>query len=99
MILTHSMKNNQMISHKEFYVWLEGFMTNREWTVIRQIDIETIKDKMKEVSDIPNIDKQDRVNFSNLKRELLGENWNSQPFKPTGPKIIFNNEDPQSDDK
>jgi hypothetical protein len=88
-----------MISHKEFYVWLEGFMTNREWTVIRQIDIETIKDKMKEVSDIPNIDKQDRVNFSNLKRELLGENWNSQPFKPTGPKIIFNNEDPQSDDK
>jgi hypothetical protein len=88
-----------MISHKEFYVWLEGFMTNREWTVIRQIDIETIKDKMKEVSDIPNIDKQDRVNFSNLKRELLGENWNSQPFKPTGPKIIFHNEDQDTGDK
>ncbi len=89
-----------MISYKEFYFWLEGFMTNREWTEIREIDIESIKEKMKEVSDISNITKRDRDNFSGIKRELLiGENWNTNPYKPEGPKIIFNNEDPQSDDK
>ena len=87
------------MTHKEFYVWLEGFMTNREWTEIREIDIESIKEKMKEVSETPNITKRDRDNFLNNKRELLGENWNSQPFKPTGPKIIFHNEDQDTGDK
>jgi hypothetical protein len=37
------------MTYKEFYIWLEGFMTNREWTVIKEIDIETIQEKMKEV--------------------------------------------------
>ena len=87
------------MTHKEFYVWLEGFMTNREWTEIREIDIESIKEKMKEVSETPNITKRDRDNFLNNKRELLGENWNSQPFKPTGPKIIFHNQDQDTGDK
>ena len=87
------------MTHKEFYVWLEGFMTNREWTEIREIDVESIKEKMKEVSETPNITKRDRDNFLNNKRELLGENWNSQPFKPTGPKIIFHNEDQDTGDK
>ena len=87
------------MTHKEFYVWLEGFMTNREWTEIREIDIESIKEKMKEVSETTNIIKRDRDNFLDNKRELLGENWNSQPFKPTGPKIIFHNEDQQTGDK
>ena len=87
------------MTYKEFYLWLEGFMTNREWTVIREIDIESIKEKMKEVSETPNITKRDRDNFLNNKRELLGENWNTHPYTPTGPKIIFNNEDPQSGDK
>jgi hypothetical protein len=38
-----------MISHKEFYIWLDGFLTNRDWTVIQESDINVIKDKMKEV--------------------------------------------------
>jgi hypothetical protein len=89
-----------MISYKEFYVWLEGFMTNREWTVIREIDIEAIKEKMKEVSDIPNDNKLYMGNNLGVKRtDIIGENWNSQPFKPVAPKIIFHNEDPQSGDK
>ena len=85
------------MTHKEFYLWLEGFMTNREWVVEK--DLETIKEKMKEVSETSNIIKRDRDNFLNNKRELLGENWNSQPFKPTGPKIIFHNEDQDTGDK
>ena len=39
------------MTHKEFYIWLDGFMSNREWTVIRQVDIETITEKMKEVKE------------------------------------------------
>ena len=87
------------MTHKEFYVWLEGFMTNREWTEIREIDIESIKEKMKEVSETSNITKRDRDNFLDNKRELLGENWNTHPYKPAGPKIIFHNEDQQTGDK
>ena len=41
------------MTHKEFYIWLEGFMTNRRWVDIKQIDIETIQEKMKEVKDEP----------------------------------------------
>jgi hypothetical protein len=40
------------MTHKEFYIWLEGFMTNRDWVVIKQIDIETIQEKMKEVKEV-----------------------------------------------
>ena len=43
------------MTHKEFYIWLDGFMTNRNWTVIQQKDIETIQEKMKEVKDEPKI--------------------------------------------
>ena len=39
------------MTHKEFYIWLEGFMTNRLWVDIKQIDIETIQEKMKEVKE------------------------------------------------
>jgi len=38
------------MTHKEFYIWLDGFMTNRRWTSITQVDIETIQKKMKEVT-------------------------------------------------
>ena len=41
------------MTHKEFYIWLEGFMTNKRWTDFKQIDIETIQEKMKEVKDEP----------------------------------------------
>ena len=39
------------MTHKEFYIWLDGFMTNRKWTSITQVDIETIQEKMKEVKE------------------------------------------------
>jgi hypothetical protein len=39
------------MTHKEFYIWLDGFMTNREWNTITQSDIETLQEKMKEVVD------------------------------------------------
>ena len=41
-----------MLSYKEFYIWLDGFMSNRSWTIIRESDIETIQQKMKEVKDV-----------------------------------------------
>jgi hypothetical protein len=37
------------MNHKEFFIWLDGFLTNRSWTVVQESDIEAIKDKMKEV--------------------------------------------------
>jgi hypothetical protein len=39
------------MTHKEFYIWLDGFMTNRRWTSFTQADIESIQEKMKEVKD------------------------------------------------
>ena len=39
------------MTHKEFYIWLDGFLTNRSWEVIQQTDIESIKEKMKDVKD------------------------------------------------
>jgi hypothetical protein len=47
------------MNYKDFYYWLDGFMTNRSWITIQQIDIETIQEKLKEVkgdSDV-NVDK------------------------------------------
>ena len=44
------------MTHKEFFIWLDGFMTNRRWTVIQQVDIESIQNKMKEVKDDFNLD-------------------------------------------
>ena len=38
------------MTYKEFYFWLDGFMTNRCWTTIKQVDIESIQEKMKEVT-------------------------------------------------
>jgi len=37
------------MNHKEFFIWLDGFLTNRNWTVIQESDIEVIRKKMKEV--------------------------------------------------
>jgi hypothetical protein len=41
------------MKYKEFYIWLDGFMTNRGWTDFKQGDIESIQEKMKEVKDEP----------------------------------------------
>jgi hypothetical protein len=45
------------MNYKEFYIWLDGFMTNRSWTVIQQTDIECIQNKMKDVNDGFDIEK------------------------------------------
>ena len=37
------------MTHKEFYIWLDGFLTNRCWTVVKESDIDAIKEKMKDV--------------------------------------------------
>jgi len=39
------------MTHKEFYIWLDGFLTNRSWTVIQESDIDSIKEKMLQVKD------------------------------------------------
>ena len=72
------------MTHKEFYIWLEGFMTNRSWTVIQQIDIETIQEKMKLVKEEPDfdIDKWKHLSKSNTKH----------PIKTVNP-IKFNDDD------
>lgn len=53
------------MTHKEFYNWLDGFMTNRDWSIIRQIDIESITEKMKEVKDDFKLS-----DFTNLRQHL-----------------------------
>ncbi len=42
------------MTYKEFYIWLDGFMTNRRWTSFTQDDIESIQEKMKEVKENKN---------------------------------------------
>lgn len=44
------------MNHKEFFIWLDGFLTNRSWTVVKESDIDAIKDKMKEVKGDNEID-------------------------------------------
>ena len=59
------------MSHKEFFIWLDGFLTNRSWAVIKELDIEVIKDKMKEVK-----------NELGFDLELLRNNKGTSPFNP-----------------
>ena len=44
------------MTHKEFYIWLDGFLTNRSWTVVQESDIDAIKEKMLQVKDENDID-------------------------------------------
>jgi hypothetical protein len=39
------------MTHKQFYIWLDGFLTNRDWTVVQESDIDAIKEKMLQVKD------------------------------------------------
>jgi len=41
------------MTHKEFYHWLEGFMSERHWTMYREREIKMILEKMKDVKDEP----------------------------------------------
>ena len=39
------------MTHKEFYIWLDGLLTNRSWVTVKELDIESIKEKMLQVKD------------------------------------------------
>jgi len=69
-----------MITHKEFYIWLEGFMTNRSWVTFKETDVESIKEKMKEV-------KEDDPFFPNPRTTV------PSPFNPIITPLK-NNDDP-----
>lgn len=69
------------MTHKEFYIWLKGFMTNRDWTVIREIDIETIQEKMNEVTDLPIYDKP--IVIPNTQFPAVPVNPIAPPFYPS----------------
>lgn len=60
------------MSYKEFFIWLDGFMTNRRWTVIQQLDIEIIQNKMKEVKDdAPVFDIEKFKHLGNKNNQLI----------------------------
>jgi len=40
------------MTYKEFYFWLDGFVTNRHWTQYRHEEINMILQKMKEVKEV-----------------------------------------------
>ena len=40
------------MTHKEFFAWLEGFMSERHWTMYREREIKIIVEKMQEVKDV-----------------------------------------------
>jgi hypothetical protein len=44
------------MTYKEFYYWLDGFVTNRHWTQYRREEVDLILEKMKEVKDEPEIE-------------------------------------------
>ena len=41
------------MTYKEFYIWLDGFVTQRHWTQYRKEEVDLILEKMKEVKDEP----------------------------------------------
>jgi hypothetical protein len=41
------------MTYKEFYIWLDGFVTQRHWTQYRREEVDLILEKMKEVKDEP----------------------------------------------
>ena len=69
------------MTHKEFYIWLEGFMTNRDWTTIKQVDIESIQNKMKEVKDeLPSLGNNRPNPFIPIPVNPIPKN--DDPYKP-----------------
>ena len=59
------------MTHKEFYIWLDGFLTNRSWTVVKESDIDVIKEKMKNVK-----------NELDFDLTQLRSNKQTSPFNP-----------------
>ena len=70
------------MTHKEFFIWLDGFLTNRSWTVVKESDIDTIKEKMKGV--------KGELDFDIDKYK---GHKSSNPFNPINPIIGGVNDD------
>ena len=70
------------MTHKEFYIWLDGFLTNRCWTVVQESDIDSIKEKMKEV--------KGELDFN---IEKYKGHKSAHPFNPINPIIGGVNDD------
>lgn len=71
-----------MFNHKEFFFWLDGYLTNRSWTTVQESDIDVIKEKMKEVKNENSFD----VNRFTV-------NKSTHPFNPINPIIGGVNDD------
>jgi len=81
------------MTHKEFYIWLDGFMTNRDWTTFNQVDIETIKGKMGQVKEERT--KSDLLPFQHIPIPVNPFPIQDDPYKPPyevycGPKEQLN---------
>ena len=59
------------MTHKEFYIWLDGFLTNRSWTVVQESDIDSIKEKMLQVKDENEFDIAKFRHLGNKKTSVL----------------------------
>ena len=70
------------MTHKEFYFWLDGFLTNRNFTNIKESDIDSIKDKMKQV--------KGELDFN---VEKYTGHKSTYPFNPINPIIGGVNDD------
>ena len=82
-----------MKTYKEFYFWLDGFMTNRDWTTFNQVDIETIKEKMGQVKEERT--KSDLLPFQHIPIPVNPFPVQDDPYKPPyevycGPKEQLN---------
>lgn len=71
-----------MLNHKEFFFWLDGYLTNRSWTVVKESDIDVIKEKMKEV--------KGELDFDVNKNKVHKLTY---PFNPINPIIGGVNDD------
>jgi hypothetical protein len=81
------------MTYKEFYFWLDGFMTNRDWTTFNQVDIETIKEKMGQVKEERT--KSDLLPFQHIPIPVNPFPVQDDPYKPPyevycGPKEQLN---------
>lgn len=77
------------MTYKEFYIWLEGFMTNRSWTVVQQKDIETIQEKMKKVKEEPDFDINKWKHLSKISSLPITINPDDNDELGKPPKIVM----------
>ena len=70
------------MTYKEFYIWLDGFVTQRHWTQYRKEEVDLILEKMKEVKDEPEIDRLKINPFQPIPMPTNPFPKNDDPFKP-----------------